>query len=32
MEFLMFMFNIIMVVLVGSWLFHIIEKYIEEII
>ena len=29
MEFLMFVFNIVIVVLVGSWLFHLIEKYIE---
>ena len=29
MEFFMFVFNIVLVVCIGSWLFHLIEKYIE---
>ena len=29
MEFLMFVFNIVVLVLIGSFLYHLIEKYIE---
>ena len=29
MEFLIFVFNVVVVVCIGSWLFHLIEKYIE---
>ena len=30
MEFIMFMFNIVVVVLIGSFLFNLIERYIEN--